>query len=79
MKTTTFRTDEKKLEQIDKMAKSLNRSRNWVINEALDRFMAYEEWFIKQVEEGLQDVDDGNVVSHERMREKLQKWTADAD
>ena len=79
MKTTTFRTDEEKLKQIDKMAKSLNRSRNWVINEALDRYMEYEEWFVKQVEEGLQDVEGGNVVSHEQMRERLQKWGTDAD
>ena len=79
MKTTTFRTDEEKLKQIDKMAKSLNRSRNWVINEALDRYMEYEEWFVNQVEEGLRDVENGNVVSHEQMREKLHKWDADAD
>ena len=79
MKTTTFRTDEEKLKQIDKMAKSLNRSRNWVINEALDRYMEYEEWFVTQVEEGLRDVENDNVVSHEQMREKLHKWGADAD
>ncbi len=79
MKTTTFRVDEKKLGQIDKMAKSLNRSRNWIINEALDRFMEYEEWFVKQVEEGIMDVDNDNTVSHEQMKEKLHKWASDAD
>lgn len=79
MKTTTFRTDEEKLKQIDKMAKSLNRSRNWVINEALDRYMEYEKWFVEKVEEGIKAADNGEFASEEEMKEMFRRWGVDED
>ncbi len=38
MKATTIRMEEMMLARIDSMAKDINRSRTWLINQAVERF-----------------------------------------
>ena len=67
--TTSFRLDAEKLDRIDRLAESLDRSRSWLINDALERYLAHEEWFRGQVEEGLASAQDGGIPHDEVMRE----------
>ena len=39
MKTTTIRIDDEMLGRVDGLAKALSRSRSWVINQAIDRYL----------------------------------------
>ena len=78
MKATTVRLDEEVLGRIDELAGALSRSRAWVIKEAIDRYLDYEEWFAKQVEEGLKELDEGaETIPHDHvmkeLREKIDK------
>ncbi len=77
MKTTTVRIDDSVLERIDGLAKALSRSRSWVINQAIDRFLDYEEWFIKEVEGGLAEVENGQIATPEEVRAAFSKWGVD--
>ncbi len=42
MKATTIRMEDAVLERVDSLAKALNRSRTWVVNQAVQRFLGYE-------------------------------------
>ncbi len=77
MKTTTIRIDDTVLERVDDLAKMLSRSRSWVINQAIDRFLDYEEWFVKEVEDGLAEVEKGEVATREEVEIKFRKWGVD--
>lgn len=79
MKTTTIRMEDKTLDRIDTMAKSLSRSRTWIINQAIERFLSYEEWFIREVSAGLEEMRDGDFASPEEIRAGFQKWDVNAD
>lgn len=79
MKTTTIRMEDKTLDRIDTMAQSLSRSRTWVINQAIERFLSYEEWFIREVNTALDEVRDGDLASPEEIRAGFQKWGVNAD
>jgi predicted transcriptional regulator len=79
MKTTTIRMEDKTLNRIDSMAKSLSRSRTWVINQALERYISYEEWFAHEVKSGLDEMRNGDLASPEEVSNKLQKWDINAD
>lgn len=72
-RTASIRMDDEKLARIDSLAKAMNRSRAWVINEAVERYLDYEEWFIQQVQEGLKEAQAGNLFDHEEM---VKKWEA---
>jgi len=70
--------DDNLLHRVDGIAKSLSRSRSWVINQALERFVDYEEWFKLEVEEGLAEVDRGEVASDAEVKTAFNKWGVDA-
>lgn len=78
MKTTTVRIDDTILERVDNLARTLSRSRSWVINQAIDRFLDYEEWFVKEVEDGLAEVEKGEIATRDEIEAKFRKWGVNA-
>lgn len=75
-KTTTIRIDDTVLGRVDSLAKSMSRSRNWVIQQAVDRYLDYEEWFVHQVEQGLEEVKRGETLSHDEVMAEIRKKVA---
>ena len=78
MKTTTVRLDDKMVDRLDGLAKVLSRSRSWVINNAIERFLEYEEWFVLEVKDGLAEVEKGEVANHAEVIAGFRKWGANA-
>ena len=78
MKTTTVRIEENMLERLDSLAETLSRPRSWVIKEAIARFVEYEEWFVLEVKDGLQEVEQGKVATDIEVTEAFSKWGVDA-
>ena len=78
MKTTTVRINENMLGRIDGLATTLSRSRSWIINQAIERFMDYEEWFAKEVTDGLKEIDQGKIATNDDVVAKFAKWGVDA-
>lgn len=79
MKTTTIRMHDTMLDRVDSLAKSVNRSRTWVINQAVERFLSYEEWFVREVKAGVREATEGEVASHEEVAERFAKWDVNAN
>ena len=63
-KTTTIRMDSRTLKRVDGIARAMSRSRAWVINQAVERYLDYEEWFVGAVNRGLQQAQAGELVEH---------------
>ncbi len=78
MKMTTVRMDDQLLDRVDGIAKSLSRPRAFVIQQALERFVDYEEWFMLEVNEGLAEVERGDVANDAEVRRTFSKWGVDA-
>ena len=49
----SIRTDADKLNELDNLAKARDRSRNFVVNEAIDRYLAEERAWADKVRAGL--------------------------
>ena len=78
MKSTTVRMENDLLQRVDGIAESLSRSRSWIINQALERFVAYEEWYIQEVKSGLSELDGGEVATDREVVDRFKKWGVDA-
>lgn len=78
MKATTVRIDDDTLGRIDGLADELSRSRSWVINQAIERFLDYEEWFVQEVKEGLREVERGEFATDKEVADTFRKWGVDA-
>lgn len=79
MKATTIRMEDTVLDRVDSMAKSVHRSRTWVINQAIERFLNYEEWFVQEVKAGIEEAAHGETASHEKVVARFAKWKVNAD
>jgi predicted transcriptional regulator len=63
-KTTTIRMDGRTLKRVDGLARAVSRSRAWVINQAVERYLSYEEWFVNEVRRGLDAAASGDLIEH---------------
>lgn len=79
MRTTTIRLSDETLSRVDTMADRLNRSRSWVINQAVDSYLSHEEWLVKEIHDGLTDLKQNDLATDDDIRRHLIKWGIDAD
>ena len=78
MKATTIRIDDDILGRVDGLANMLSRTRSWVINQAIERFLDYEEWFVQEVNDGLKELERGDIATDDEVAARLGKWGVDA-
>jgi len=71
---TSFRADKEKLQKLDALASAMGRSRNWIVNEALNNFLSYQEWFLAEVQEGITAADRGDFASKEDVLYVFKKY-----
>ena len=55
-------------EKVDELATRLERSRGWIVKQALTAWVEQEEERRRLTLEGLADVDAGRVVTHQAVR-----------
>jgi predicted transcriptional regulator len=58
--------------KLDRIAAQQGREPESLVNEAVERFVGYDEWFIRQVEKGLAQVERGEVLEHEQVVAKME-------
>ncbi len=61
--------------KVDQIAARLERSRGWIVKQALSSWIDQEEERRKLTLEALADVDSGNVIDHQAM----QAWADSLD
>jgi len=72
-KTISFRVEADKIEALDSLASAQDRTRSYVINEAIGNYIALHEYQDSLVQKGLADMRKGRVVSHEEVLKRLKK------
>ena len=70
--TFSIRTEEETRDQIDKIAESLDRKRNWVVNEAIQHYLELHAWQLQKIQRGLEDVKAGRTTSHEQVFARIE-------
>ncbi len=77
LKATSVRLDEDTLQRIGQMAESMDRPRAWLMAHAIKQYVEREEWFIHEVEKGIQAADEGRLVDHADVKAKWEAKRAD--
>lgn len=65
-------------EKVDQLAERLERSRGWVMKQALSTWVAQQEEHDRLTYEGLADVDAGHVIDHRAVQEWADSLGTDA-
>lgn len=59
----TIRTDKDTVNAIDALADAMDRSRNYVVNQAIQQYLDANAWQVERIKEGLADARAGRVFS----------------
>ncbi|ARV62923.1 transcriptional regulator [Nostocales cyanobacterium HT-58-2] len=77
MSTTSFRLDDDLEEKLEMTATKLQRTKGWIINDALRQYIAREERklrMLEETEEAIADIQASRVVSGEEVMQWLETW-----
>ncbi|MBN2654633.1 MAG: ribbon-helix-helix protein, CopG family [Nitrospirae bacterium] len=62
--TITVRLSDETKEKLEAIAKSLDRSRSYLIQNAVEDLIAQYEWQLQEIEAGIKDADKGKFIEH---------------
>ncbi|PYX29587.1 MAG: CopG family transcriptional regulator [Acidobacteria bacterium] len=71
----TLRLDPKLKKQLDRLSKSMSRSRSFVAAEAIRGFVALNEWQIEEIKKGIEEADRGEFATEAEVEQSLKRWT----
>jgi predicted transcriptional regulator len=58
------------------LAAGRGRNAEALAQEVIEHFVNYDAWFIREVEKGLEQIDRGELLTHEAVGERLEKLIA---
>ncbi len=59
--------------KLERLATEQGRNSESLVHEAVERFVGYDEWFMRQVEDGLSQIQRGEVLEHEEVAARIEK------
>ncbi|MGD2084576.1 MAG: CopG family ribbon-helix-helix protein [Candidatus Aminicenantes bacterium] len=68
--TITIRVEPEIKEKLDQMAHATKRSKSYLASEALQEYIKLNEWQIKAIQEGIRQADEGQLISHEEIKDR---------
>jgi predicted transcriptional regulator len=63
--------------KLTRLAAEQGRDTGALIVEAIERLVAYDKWFLHEVEKGLAAADEGEFVAHEDIRKMIDRRSPD--
>ena len=75
--TITARVPARLAKRLEAYAKAARRTRSWVIQDILDRYVDDEIAFVEAVNVGLRELDAGLGIPHEEVFRRLQQKSAE--
>jgi predicted transcriptional regulator len=64
--------------QMDEVADRIERSKSWIVREAVSEWLAEEQRRYEMTLEGLKDVDEGRLISQQDMEDWARQKKRDA-
>jgi predicted transcriptional regulator len=71
----TLRLDAKLKNQLDRLSKSMNRSRSFVAAQAIQEYVSVNEWQINEIKKGLAEAEAGDFATDEEMQQTIRRLT----
>ena len=71
--TITFRADPNNVKALDRLARSLDRDRSYLLNEAVEQYLSVNEYHLEQIEKGLQEARAGKLVDYGKVKADWKK------
>ena len=60
--------------KLERVAEQQGRNTESLVREAVERLLGYDEWFVREVEKGLAQIERGEVLDHKEVGIRLEKF-----
>ncbi len=79
MKTTTLtvRVDERVARRLKRLATAVDRSSSYLAAEAIEEYLALQEWQVRAIQAGIREADRGEGASIQEVRRAWERKLAD--
>uniref|UniRef100_UPI00310160A3 CopG family ribbon-helix-helix protein n=1 Tax=Neorhizobium sp. EC2-8 TaxID=3129230 RepID=UPI00310160A3 len=74
MTAFTIRVPDDVAERLDQLAQKLDRSRSYMAAQAIEDFVAREEWQLAEIEAGIAEADRGDFASDDDVARVVSKY-----
>lgn len=61
-------------QRLANLAGATKRSKSYLAEQALEEFIALQEWHVKAVRQGIRQADAGKLVEHKQALKVLSRW-----
>ena len=68
----TVRAESEVVHQLDHLADSLDRSRNYLVNQALKEYLEQHAWQLKKITQGIAAANRGELVDHDDVMREME-------
>lgn len=62
--------------RLDQISSQQGRDSKELVREAVERLLSYDDWFLRQVEIGLQQADRGELLEHDDVVNRMESLIA---
>jgi predicted transcriptional regulator len=66
--TITFRADRKRVKALDRLARSLDRDRSYILNEAVEQYLSVHQYHLEQIEKGVDEARAGKLIDYDNVK-----------
>ena len=70
----TVRINPEKQQQIDQLARQLDRSRNYLVGQAIEEFLETHAWQVEKIKTGLAAAERGEFASEVEMEQIFNRY-----
>jgi predicted transcriptional regulator len=72
----TFRMKKDRIKAIDELGKFYDRDRSYIVNEAVEEYLARRQWQLEEVNRALAEVEAGKFLTEEELLREVASWEA---
>jgi RHH-type rel operon transcriptional repressor/antitoxin RelB len=65
--------------KLDLLAKATDRSRSFLVAEAIETYVKDQAWQIQAIQEGIKEADRGNFATDKEVKKAFKKWGVNED
>jgi RHH-type transcriptional regulator, rel operon repressor / antitoxin RelB len=70
----TIRVDRKTKTRLEKLAKAMERTKSYLVAEAIRTYVELNEWQIAEIKTALKEADAGDFATPEEVESVFNKW-----
>ena len=62
------------VQRLADLANTTEHSKSYLVEQALEEYLAHHEWQVRAIQHGVQQADTGKLVEHTKALKVLSKW-----